>query len=151
MMTPNTVRILFLSDTHLGFDLPFNPRVKRARRGADFFKNIDLALSPALNRKVDCVVHGGDLFYRSKIPQQLVQLKIPLTGLRGNDLRTWMKSKLAALPANSVVKLIPDGLADTRQSQTLTAQQLRDIAPSDMIVQLQNRWRKQGQGDKIVK
>ncbi len=27
------VRILLLADTHLGFDLPFKPRVQRRRRG----------------------------------------------------------------------------------------------------------------------
>ena len=36
-----TVRILFLADTHLGYDLPFRPRIKRRRRGPEFFAIID--------------------------------------------------------------------------------------------------------------
>jgi DNA repair exonuclease SbcCD nuclease subunit len=70
----NTIRLLFISDTHLGFDLPFRPRVERRRRGPDFFKNFEIALEPAHRKEVDAVVHGGDLFFRSKVPPQLVQM-----------------------------------------------------------------------------
>jgi DNA repair exonuclease SbcCD nuclease subunit len=62
------IKILFLADTHLGFDLPLYPRIKRRRRGVDFFQNYRRVLEPALNGKVDVVIHGGDLFYRSRIP-----------------------------------------------------------------------------------
>jgi DNA repair exonuclease SbcCD nuclease subunit len=65
------VRILFLSDTHLGFDMTPRPRIERRRRGKEFFDNFDGALAPALEGKVDVVVHGGDLFYRSRIPNCL--------------------------------------------------------------------------------
>jgi len=68
------IRILFLADTHLGFDLPFRPRIQRRRRGPDFFANFKRALRPALKGRVDCVVHGGDIFYRSKVPPQLVAM-----------------------------------------------------------------------------
>ncbi|MGD2272946.1 MAG: DNA repair exonuclease [Desulfobacterales bacterium] len=70
----HSIRILFVADTHLGFDLPFRPRIKRRRRGTDFFANFERALAPALNREVDCVLHGGDLFYRSKVPPRLVEM-----------------------------------------------------------------------------
>ena len=53
--------ILFLADTHLGFDMPQRPRVEKRRRGRDFFENFVRALEPAFKRKVDCVIHGGDL------------------------------------------------------------------------------------------
>jgi DNA repair exonuclease SbcCD nuclease subunit len=65
------VRVLFVSDTHLGFDLPAHPRVERRRRGHDFFKNFELALEPALRGEVDVVLHGGDLLYRSRVPASL--------------------------------------------------------------------------------
>ena len=68
------IRILFLADTHLGFDFPFRPRIQRRRRGPEFFANFKRALRPALQDRVDCVVHGGDLFYRSKVPPQLVAM-----------------------------------------------------------------------------
>src|SRR5688500_20411399 len=67
------LRILFLADTHLGFDLPARPRVERPRRGEDFFAAVEEALAPASRGDVDVVVHGGDLFYRSRIPAWLAQ------------------------------------------------------------------------------
>jgi DNA repair exonuclease SbcCD nuclease subunit len=70
------IRILFLADTHLGFDLPFHPRIQRRRRGPDFFANFKRALLPALQGLVDCVVHGGDLLYRSKVPPRLVAMAL---------------------------------------------------------------------------
>jgi len=68
------IRILFLADTHLGFDLPFRPRIQRRRRGPEFFTNFKRALQSAVKGRVDCVVHGGDLFYRSKVPPRLVTM-----------------------------------------------------------------------------
>lgn len=70
----DNVRILFIADTHLGFDLPFQPRVQRRRRGPDFFENFEHALRPAFNGEVHCVVHGGDILYRSRVPPKLVEM-----------------------------------------------------------------------------
>ena len=58
------VRILFVADSHLGFDLPVRPRVNRRRRGYDFLANYGAALQPAMRGEVDLVVHGGDVFDR---------------------------------------------------------------------------------------
>jgi exonuclease SbcD len=71
-MSDSTIRVLLVADTHLGFDLPFRPRIQRRRRGHDFFANFERALDPALQGDVDLVVHGGDLFFRSKVPAALV-------------------------------------------------------------------------------
>jgi DNA repair exonuclease SbcCD nuclease subunit len=68
-----SVRILLVADTHLGFDLPFKPRIQRRRRGHDFFANFERALEPAMRGEVDLVVHGGDLFFRAKFPDALVE------------------------------------------------------------------------------
>jgi DNA repair exonuclease SbcCD nuclease subunit len=67
------LRVLLLADTHLGFDDPPHPRVDRRRRGPDFLRNFELALAPAVRGEVDAVVHGGDLFYRSRVPASLVE------------------------------------------------------------------------------
>jgi DNA repair exonuclease SbcCD nuclease subunit len=67
------VRVLFVSDTHLGFDLPSRPRGVRRRRGKDFFDNFERALEPARRGEVDVVVHGGDLLYRSRVPLWLAE------------------------------------------------------------------------------
>jgi len=72
-INPN-VRIIFLADSHLGFDYPIRPRVHRRRRGHDFFGNFEKVLSHALMTKADFVVHGGDLFFRAKIPQKISDL-----------------------------------------------------------------------------
>jgi DNA repair exonuclease SbcCD nuclease subunit len=60
------IRVLFLADSHIGFDLPVHPRVERRRRGHDFLANYHAALQPAMTGEVDIVVHGGDVFDRSK-------------------------------------------------------------------------------------
>jgi len=63
----DSIRILFLADTHLGFDLPTRARIQRRRRGHDFLANYATALQPALDGQVDLVVHGGDVFNRSHV------------------------------------------------------------------------------------
>ena len=67
------VRVLFLSDTHLGLDLPSRPRIERRRRGDDLFETFERALAPAVSGEASIVVHGGDLFYRSRIPAWLAE------------------------------------------------------------------------------
>ncbi|MGZ6144044.1 MAG: metallophosphoesterase, partial [Myxococcales bacterium] len=69
---PDPVRLLLLADTHLGFDEPTHARVERRRRGSDFLANFERALEPARRGEVDAVIHGGDLFYRSRVPAALV-------------------------------------------------------------------------------
>jgi len=103
-----TVRILFFADTHLGFDLPQRPRVVRRRRGHDFFANFERVLQAAVDGEVDFVVHGGDLFFRSRIPAELVQraflpLKrvadkgIPVFLVPGNHERSRIPYEMLAL------------------------------------------------------
>ena len=66
------LNVLFLSDTHLGIDSPAVEKVRRRRRGPDFFAAYHEALKPAFRGEVDLVVHGGDMFYRSQVPAGLV-------------------------------------------------------------------------------
>lgn len=68
-MSADALRILFLADSHLGFDLPARPRVERRRRGHDFLANHAAALEPALSGEVDAVVHGGDVFHRPNVSE----------------------------------------------------------------------------------
>ncbi len=70
---PPVIRLLLLADTHLGIDLPRRPRIVRRRRGHDFFANFERALQAARDHAVHAVVHGGDVFYRSRVPASLVQ------------------------------------------------------------------------------
>ena len=102
------VRILFFADTHLGFDYPLRPRIERRRRGEDFFANYHHVLETARKERVDCVIHGGDLFYRSKVPQGIVVKAfeplidvaadgIPVYLIPGNHERSKIPTSLFAL------------------------------------------------------
>ena len=85
------MRILLFADTHLGFDLPQRPRVERRRRGHDFFANYELILRAAVEERVDLVVHGGDLFFRSRVPIALVQQAfIPLKRLAEQGIPVYL-------------------------------------------------------------
>ncbi|OGO20358.1 MAG: hypothetical protein A2Z14_12370 [Chloroflexi bacterium RBG_16_48_8] len=110
-MSREKIHILFVADTHLGFDLPFRPRVARRRRGHDFFANFERALEPAFAGEVDLVVHGGDLFYRSRVPEALVEmamaplvkvadLGIPVYIVPGNHERSWIPLNLWSIHPN---------------------------------------------------
>jgi exonuclease SbcD len=70
------IRFLFLADTHLGFDYPFQPRIHRRRRGEDFFANYRRALGGAFKGEVDAIIHGGDLLFRSMVPARLVDMAL---------------------------------------------------------------------------
>jgi DNA repair exonuclease SbcCD nuclease subunit len=54
------IRVLLLADTHLGLS------------GGDHFSSYERALGPALAGEVDLVVHGGDMFFRSRVKPGLV-------------------------------------------------------------------------------
>lgn len=66
------LKIVFFADTHLGVDYPINPKVERRRRGEDFFANYQKVLSYAVETEADLVLHGGDFFFRSKVPAPIV-------------------------------------------------------------------------------
>ena len=61
----------FLADTHLGFDYPRNPRIQRRRRGHDFQKNYLTALAELEAAGVDAIIHGGDVFFRSRVSDEV--------------------------------------------------------------------------------
>lgn len=85
------IRILFLADTHLGYDLPFNPRVKRRRRGPDFFDNYHQALQSAMRGEVDLVVHGGDLFFRARVSERLIEMVMsPLVSIAEQGIPVYL-------------------------------------------------------------
>lgn len=99
------MRVVFLSDTHLGIDLPVRPRVQRRPRGEDFFDNLDRVLDHAVETRADLVLHGGDLFFRSKVPPSIVDRVyqrltrfadggIPLGVIAGNHERSALPTSL---------------------------------------------------------
>ena len=95
-------RLLFFADTHLGFDLPLRPRVVRRRRGPDFFDSFESVLNAAIQYQVDGVVHGGDLFFRSKVPISLVEKAFePLLNLARRGVPIYL------VPGNHERSVIP--------------------------------------------
>ena len=68
------LKVIFLADTHLGFDFPLRPKKGKRRRGMDFFNNFDYILDYAKKVKADLLIHGGDLFYRTLVPEPIVDM-----------------------------------------------------------------------------
>ena len=88
----NTVRTLLLADTHIGHGFSHYNRgfviVAVAVYHYSLLNNFRLALQPALHGEVDLVVHGVDLFDRSRVPDALVQIALePLLEVAASAFR----------------------------------------------------------------
>ena len=91
MQPDKQIQIVFFADTHLGFDYPIRPKVERRRRGQDFFDNYQRVLSYALESKADLLVHGGDLFFRSRLPKKIIDLAYgPLIQFADNNIPVFL-------------------------------------------------------------
>lgn len=100
-----TVRLLFLADTHLGIDLPARPKIARRRRGHDFFANYERALQAAREHQVHAVIHGGDVFYRSRVRAEIVQAAFaPLKRLAEDGIPVYV------VPGNHERSAIPHAM-----------------------------------------
>lgn len=109
-MNCKSIKILFLADTHLGFDLPLRSRIQRRRRGDDFFKNYHLALQPAFKKEVDLVIHGGDMFFRSRVHPKIIRDAFkPLLQIANNGIPIYI------VPGNHERSKIPQSLFDTHK------------------------------------
>lgn len=109
-------RVIFFSDTHLGFDFPTRSNTRdarasssmhpqRRRRGPDFFANVQRVLDYARESRADLVIHGGDVFNRSQPHPYIVDLAyqmlcefaesgIPLIIVPGNHERSVLPPSL---------------------------------------------------------
>lgn len=97
------LRIALIADTHLGFDYSLRPKIIRRRRGTDFFENYEKALAITMERKANVLVHGGDMFFRSKIPD-------PIVGMAYEPLLKVAESgiKVLLVPGNHERSVLPD-------------------------------------------
>lgn len=66
------MRVLHLTDTHLGADGWYRGAPPGWRRADDHLAACRAALAPALREEVDAVVHTGDVFDRSKPPRKAI-------------------------------------------------------------------------------
>jgi DNA repair exonuclease SbcCD nuclease subunit len=69
-VSPGNLRLLLLADTHVGLSVG----TRRGEGAIDdpHFSSFERALQPAFRGEVDLVVHGGDVFFRSKVKPGLV-------------------------------------------------------------------------------
>lgn len=67
------IRILLMADSHLGLDYAHRPRIQRRRRWPEFLAAYRRAAEAAAAERVDLVIHGGDLYYRSHINAAVAQ------------------------------------------------------------------------------
>ena len=102
------VRVLLLSDTHVGFDLPARSTSGRRIRGHDFIANFERALAPAHRGEADLVVHAGDLFDQPDPPAGVAEIAyallravadrgVPVLVLPGNHERARFPCPLLAM------------------------------------------------------
>ena len=110
----NFIKIVFTADSHLGFDYPIRPRLDRRRRGHDFFDNYRIILEHAKSIQADMVIHGGDLFFRSRVHRKIVHMAyeplldaadcgIPVYLVPGNHERSKLPTTLALSHRNIFV------------------------------------------------
>ncbi len=100
------MRLLHVTDTHLGLDRWYRGAPSGWRRADDHRAAFLAALAPALEGEVDVVVHTGDLFDRSRPPARAVAdaaailaevgRRVPVVLLPGNHDRQGLRAHLAA-------------------------------------------------------
>lgn len=159
-MTGDVLKVLFVSDTHLGFDLPARPRVERRRRGDDFFRGFETALQPAFAGQVDAVVERTSFAERQERKGFLILALAPGDGTPGGrlvsvDFRPLparpmhvheagaltpaaldaeLRAVFARLPEDAVVQIrVPEAIA-VRGAGVLSAGRLRALARPTMNV-----------------
>jgi DNA repair exonuclease SbcCD nuclease subunit len=66
------MKIVHVTDTHLGIDRWYRGAPVGWRRADDHLEALRMAVAPALEGKVDVVLHTGDLFDRSQPPPRVV-------------------------------------------------------------------------------
>lgn len=106
------VRLLHVTDTHLGLDAWYEGAPKGWRRADDHHDALHRALEPARRGEVDGVVHTGDVFDRSRPPPRAVfaaaallteiATYVPVLVLAGNHDR------------HGIRRHFPDGLPGVR-------------------------------------
>lgn len=102
------MRVLHVSDTHLGIDRWFLGAPRDWRRRDDHHAALRRALAPALREGVQLVVHSGDLFDRSRPPAASVAeaaallfevaRRVPTIIMPGNHDRHGLRHHFADAP-----------------------------------------------------
>ena len=107
------MRLLHVTDTHLGIDRWYRGAPRGWRRADDHLAAFRAALAPALAEEVDLVVHTGDLFDRSRPPARAVAeagalleevaRRVPVVVMPGNHDRNGLHAHLGPVPAGVTI------------------------------------------------
>jgi len=108
------MKILHLTDTHLGEHGWYEGAPSGWRRGDDHFSALQRAIAPALRGEVDAVLHTGDVFDRSRPPAREIERctrllrevarRVPVAVIAGNHDRCTLRRKLpTGLPGLQIV------------------------------------------------
>lgn len=102
------MRILHVTDTHLGAKRFVRGAPKGWSRADDHHHILEVALQPALREEVDVVVHSGDVFDRSRPPPRdaarwaelltAVARRVPVVSIAGNHDRHGLTRHLPRPP-----------------------------------------------------
>jgi len=124
-----TLRLVLVADTHLGFDWTARPRVRRRRRGEEFFNAFNQVIAYAKRMPADALVHGGDLFFRSKVTDALVhKVYTTLCGLADTGIPIYVvpgNHERAKLPTSLLLAHRNIHVFHTPRTYTLQARGLR--------------------------
>ncbi|MCA8959635.1 MAG: DNA repair exonuclease [Planctomycetes bacterium] len=100
-----SIHVVLFADSHLGFDDPVRPTTQRRRRGDDFFANYLRVVDHVLSERPDLVVHGGDLFCRSRVPARVVDRAYePLVSIAASGI------PVVIVPGNHERSRLPESL-----------------------------------------
>lgn len=112
------MRILHVTDTHLGARRFVRGAPAGWSRAHDHLHAFETALQPALREEVDLVVHSGDVFDRSRPPARdvarwaelvgQVARRVPVVAIAGNHDRRGLLRHLPRPPAGVTVVDRPD-------------------------------------------
>lgn len=102
------MRILHLSDTHLGTERAARGAPRGWRRAEDHALAMEAALRPAIEEQVDLVLHTGDVFDKAAPPGDAIasavellhraSRRVPTVIMPGNHDRRGLKALLMELP-----------------------------------------------------
>ena len=104
----NTVKFLFLSDTHFGVHYALNPRnMLKYAYGNRFFDQVEKIFEESIKQdKIDFILHGGDFFNRSKPPSKVVEKATSLLLNAAKDVPIYL------IPGNHERSRLPIGLLE---------------------------------------
>lgn len=107
------MRVLHLTDTHLGAEMQTWGHPRGWRRAIDCASAFERALEPAMRGEVDLVVHSGDVFDRSSPPAEAVAYAqrllsavarcVPVVVIAGNHDRRGVRPHLVSTPGLHLV------------------------------------------------